>query len=250
MKIKVIKTGKISAGDKDILSLLSEFLPHLKDGEVVVIASKIVSLCENNIIPIGSIDKERLVIEESDQYLPSNLSQYGHHFTITDNTLIPMAGIDESNGNGNYVLWPEDAQRSANEIRKWLQSRFKLKGVGVVISDSTCQPLRRGTTGISLAHSGFAGLANYIGTPDLFGRPLDVTQANIAGGLAAAAVLAMGEGAEQTPICVISDVPFVKFQDRSPTIKELEEINIPIEEDLFAPFLTAARWKKGKRNHK
>lgn len=250
MKIKAIKTGKISAGDKDILSLLNEFLPNLGEGEVVVIASKIVSLCENNVIPIGSINKKRLVIEESNQYLPRSLSKYGYYFTITDNTLIPMAGIDESNGNGNYVLWPKNAQKSANEIRKWLQNRFKLKRVGVLISDSTCQPLRRGTTGISLAHCGFLGLTNYIGLPDLFARPLDVTQANIAGGLAAAAVLAMGEGAEQTPICVISDVPFVKFQSRNPTADELAEINIPLEEDLFAPFLSAVPWKQGKRKRK
>ncbi len=250
MKIEAIKTQKISAGDKDILSLLNEFLPDLGESEVVVISSKIVSLCENNVIPIGSIDKERLVIEESNQYLPSNLSKYGYRFTITDNTLIPMAGVDESNGNGNYVLWPKDAQKSANEIRKWLQNHFKLKRIGVVITDSTCQPLRRGTTGVSLAHCGFAAFTNYIGSPDLFGRPLQVTQANIAGGLAAAAVLTMGEGAEQTPICVISDVPFVKFQSRNPTAKELAEINIPLEEDLFAPFLSAVPWKQGKRKQK
>lgn len=250
MKVISVKTEKIVAGTYDIFKLLDKVLPSLGAGDIVAITSKVISLCENRVVPIGDMDKEKLVIQESDQYLPSSLSKYGHHFTITDDTLIPMAGIDESNGDGNYVLWPKDAQKTANEIRTYLSNRFGIKKIGVIITDSTCQPLRRGTTGISIARSGFAGLTNYIGSSDLFGRPLQVTQANIAGGLAAAAVLAMGEGAEQTPICVISDVPFVKFQDRNPTAKELAEINIPLEEDLFEPFLAAVSWKQGKRKRK
>lgn len=247
MKITPIKTPLIKPGAKDIFSLLNNVLPPLHEREIVVITSKIISLCEGNVILTGLIDKGRLVIEQSDEYLPSTISKYGHHFTITRNTLIPMAGIDESNGDGNYILWPKNAQRSANKIRSYLSENYGLKKIGVVITDSTCQPLRRGTAGISIAHSGFVGLANYIGKPDLFDRPMEVTQANIANGLASAAVLVMGEGAEQTPVCIISDVPFVKFQNRNPSAKELLEINISLEEDLFAPFLQAVPWRKGKR---
>ena len=247
MRIKAIKTEKIVAGRQNISAVIDKALPTLREGDVVAITSKIISLCENRIVPVSSSNKKELVIQESDQYLPSSLSKYAHHFTITNNTLIPMAGIDESNGNNNYILWPSDAQKTANEIRRYLSQSHGIRKVGVIITDSTCQPLRRGTTGISLAHSGFAGLKDYIGSPDLFGRPLQVTQANIAGGLAAAAVLAMGEGAEQTPICLISEASFVKFQGRDPTVKELSEINIPLEEDLFAPFLTAVKWRDGER---
>ena len=116
----------------------------------------------------------------------------------------------------------------------------------MVITDSTCHPLRRGTTGISLAHSGFYALKNYVGKPDLFGRPFSVSQANHAEGLAAAAVLAMGEGTEQTPLCIVSDLPFVNFNAENPHEDELKEINIPLKEDLFAPFLESVEWKKGK----
>lgn len=248
MQARTIKTQKVVAGTINIFKLLDKYLPPLSGGDIVAITSKIISLCENRIVPIGSIDKEKLVIQESDYYLPGNLSNYGYQFTIANNNLVILAGIDESNGNGQYILSPKDAQKSANKIRKWLKNRFNLKSIGVVITDSTCQPLRRGTMGICLAHSGFAGLRDYVGTPDIFGRPLQVTQAGIASGLAAAAVLAMGEGTEQTPMCIISDVPFVKFQSRNPTAKELAEINIPLEEDLFAPFLKAVPWKQGKKN--
>ncbi len=84
-----------------------------------------------------------------------------------------------------------------------------------------------------------------MGKPDLFGRPFKMSQANVAAGLAAAAVAAMGEGAEQTPLCVIDDVPFVRFQARNPTAGELGYLRIPFEEDLFAPLLGAVPWHVG-----
>lgn len=247
MNIAAIKTPRLVVGSGSIYDVLDETITDVVEGSIVAITSKIVSICEGNVIPFADIDKEDLIIRESDFYLPATLSKYGYHFTITDKTLISVAGIDESNGEGCYILWPRDAQKTANDIRKYLMEKHDVKDFGVVITDSTCQPLRRGTTGISLGHSGFRSLRNYIGTPDLFGRPFGVTQANIAGGVAAAAVLAMGEGTEQTPLCVLTDMPFVTFQQDDPSEEELADISIPLEEDLFAPFLTAVEWQKGKR---
>jgi F420-0:gamma-glutamyl ligase len=57
----------------------------------------------------------------------------------------------------------------------------------------------------------------------------------------------MGEGAEQTPIAVLTELPFVHFQDRDPTAEELATVIIPLDEDLFAPFLTRAQWHTGAR---
>jgi dihydrofolate synthase / folylpolyglutamate synthase len=179
--------------------------------------------------------------------LPRTLSNYGIAFTITKNSLIPSAGIDESNGGDYYILWPKDAQSTANEVRQHLQQRFGLRQVGVIITDSTCQPMRRGTIGIALAHSGFASQHNYVGQPDLYGRPFTVSQSNISGGLASAAVVTMGEGTEQTPLCLIRDAMFVDFQERNPSAQELKAITISLEEDLFAPFLQAVRWEKKQR---
>ena len=247
MIIKALKTDKITAGSTNLFSLLDASLSDVPDGAVIAITSKIVSLCEGGVVPLDAVDKERLVAQESDLYLPATLSKYGHHFTVTNSTLIPMAGIDESNGDGYYVLWPKDAQATANQVRAYMRSRFKLDRVGIVITDSTCHPMRRGTNGIMLAHSGFRATNDYVGKPDLFGRPFAVSQADVAGGLAATAVLQMGEGAEQTPLAIITDVSFVTFQDRNPSASELREIHIPLEDDLFAPFLTSVQWKKGLR---
>lgn len=250
MKVTGVKTAIITAGAMSLTDLLDSAITNLEEGSVVAITSKVVSLCEGNVLPIDAIDKEELIIRESQYFLPSHLSKYGHHFTITDNSLIPTAGIDESNGDGHFILWPKDPQATANAAREYLSKRFGLSRVGVVITDSTCHPMRRGTMGITLAYSGFKALHDYIGKPDLFGKPFSVSQADVAGGLTAAAVLQMGEGTEQTPIAIITDVPFVTFQDRNPSTQELAETNIPLEEDLFAPFLTSVTWQPGGKSQK
>ena len=155
-------------------------------------------------------------------------------------------GIDESNGNGYYILWPKDPQKTANEARKYLARKFGLKKVGVIITDSKITPLRWGVTGSAIVHSGFAPLNNYIGDKDIFGRELKFTKTNIMDGLGAAAVMIIGEGNEQTPLAVIEDVPFVRFQQRNPTRKELAEVRITMmEDDLYRPILTSVKWRKG-----
>jgi dihydrofolate synthase / folylpolyglutamate synthase len=246
MVIRAIKTRKVRPGELDLISLIDESVTELSEGSVLAITSKVVSLCEGRVLPIGSVDKDELTKEESDYYLPVTAGKYDYYFTIANNTLISMGGIDESNGDGMYILWPKDPQKTANEIRANLSKKFGLQKVGVLIVDSTCIPLRRGTMGITIAHSGFNALKNYIGKPDLFGKPFKVSVAGIANGLAANAVLAMGEGTEQTPFCLIEDLSFVEFQDRDPTEDELGELYVPLEEDLYAPFLLPADWQKGK----
>lgn len=251
MKALPVKTRKVTADTVTVEEFLDESLGELAEGSIVVISSKVVAICEGRIVPMDSIDKDELIKKEADHYLPARLGEYGYHFTITHKTLIASAGIDESNADGNYVLWPADPQKSANAIRLYLKQRFGLKNVGVIITDSTCTPMRIGTLGISIGHSGFAALRDYRGQPDLFGRPLQVTNSSIAGGLAAAACLLMGEGSEQTPIVILEDLSFVAFQDRDPTLEELEEYYIKNkDEDLFAPFLNAVRWQQGGDQNK
>lgn len=243
MRVTPVRTERISVNSMSMIELLDRHLPAVQEASVVAIASKVVSLCENRVAP-AERSKEQLVRQESARYLPA-AEPYGYRFTITRGTLIPTAGIDESNVGGGHLLWPQDPQRSANEVRAHLAARDGLEAIGVVITDSTCIPLRRGTAGISIAHSGFRAVRSYIGTSDLFGRPLRVSQANVAAGLAAAAVVTIGEGAEQTPICVIDEVAFIEFQPRDPDEEELRELFIEPEHDLFAPFLDAVPWEYG-----
>jgi len=246
MLVTPIHTDAIRANDISLLDLIDRVIAEVAEGSVLVVTSKIVSLCEGSVVPADAHDKEDLIAKHSAYYLPSEFSQYNHHFTIVNNTLVGGAGIDESNGDGQYVLWPANAQATANQVRAHLAERFGLQRFGVIVSDSTSQPFRLGASGIALAHSGFAALHDYIGQQDIFHRPFKTERANISGGLAAAAVVAMGEGDEQTPLCMLSDLPFVTFQDHDPTEAELEATRVTLQNDLFAPFFEPAPWLRGK----
>jgi putative folate metabolism gamma-glutamate ligase len=247
MHIQAIRTHKVTASGQDLLAVIDAYTPPLDEHSVLAITSKVVSLCQGRVAPIGEVDKQTLIESEADFFLPPDANRYHVTLTIKDNILIPSAGIDESNSDHHYVLWPEDAQGVANTVRSHLCRRFGLRHVGVLITDSKTTPLRWGVTGVAVAHSGFAALNNYIGRTDLFGRPLRMTKVNVADGLAAAAVLVMGEGDEQTPLAVISDLPFVHFQERNPTPEELQSLHIALEDDLYAPLLKSVPWQ-GQRS--
>ncbi|OGK11841.1 hypothetical protein A2954_05655 [Candidatus Roizmanbacteria bacterium RIFCSPLOWO2_01_FULL_37_12] len=245
MNIISVKTHKIISSEEDLLTILDKYLPRLKEKSVLAITSKIVSICEGSVIKIGKMDKTELIKKQADYFISPEQSKYNITLTIKRGMLVPTAGIDESNGNGYYILWPKNPQKTANIVRKYLKKKFQLKFVGVIITDSKTTPLRWGTTGFALAHSGFNALNNYIGKPDIFGRLLHVSKASVMDALASSAVAVMGEGNEQTPLATIEDVPFVKFQSRNPTKNELNELNILFEDDLYAPLLKSINWKKG-----
>lgn len=245
MIVTPLKTPKVLPGTVSLEELINSSLLELHEGSILAITSKIVSLCENRVEDMTAHTKEELVRQESDRYTTA-IGPYNFRFTIMNNTLIPAAGIDESNSGEYYVLWPRDPQGSANRIRQYLTERYGVRRVGIVITDSTSMIMRRGTVGIALAHSGFAALHSYIGQPDLFGRPFVASVANVASGLAAAAVTVMGEGSEQTPLAVIADANFVQFQERDPSPEELNELRIEAENDIFAPFLAGVKWSRGR----
>ncbi len=245
MRVTPVKTDKITPGSHIIFNVLDNSLSQLKHGSIVAITSKIVAICEGRTVPKEKSDLETLIKDESELYLTHQVSRIGHR-TIVQGTLVSGAGIDESNAAGNFVLLPKDSQKSANELRAYLSNKFNLRHVGVLITDSTSTPLRLGASGIALGWSGFKAINDYRGKRDLFGRKIVHSRANIAGALASAATLVMGEGAEQTPIVIIEDVPFVQFQRRNPSKDELGYMNIALEDDLFAPMLTSVKWKRGK----
>lgn len=251
MIVTPIKTHKITHTDTDILKVLDKYVLSLKENSVLAVTSKIISICEGSALkienPIDANFKEKLIWENSEYYLPKASSKYNISFTITNNILSASAGVDESNGNGFYILWPKNSQESANKIREYLSGKFGLKNFGVVITDSKTTPLRWGVTGIVLAHSGFLGLKDYTGKPDLFNRPFVYEKLNVADSIASAAVLVMGEGSEQTPLALLEDLQNIDFQKRNPSDEELESLKIEMKDDLFSPFLEKANWQKGGR---
>lgn len=245
MKVVAVKTHKITKKDTDIFKILDQYVQTFADNSVLAVTSKIISISEGRIVSTSKTNKDKLIEQEAELFLPREENKYHIMLAIKNSLLIPSAGIDESNTDGNYVLWPKDSQETANKIREYMLNRFELKHAGVIITDSKTTPLRWGVTGAAIAHSGFKALNDYIGSPDIFGKKLQYTKVNVMDALASSATLTMGEGNEQTPLAIIEDIEFVEFQDRNPTVDEIRELMISIEEDLYAPLLKGAEWKRG-----
>ena len=116
MLIRAIKTKPFIPPKDNLFSLIKEsFLDvNLKEKSIIVVASKIVSIWQGRCLKIDSIkNKDDLIKKEADFYLDRNEVPKGYvMLTIKDNILIPTAGIDESNGNGYFILWPENLQRN------------------------------------------------------------------------------------------------------------------------------------------
>lgn len=247
MKVTSIKTHKITNNDRDLFQILNKYLKDLKENSVLVVTSKIISITQGRIVKIGEVDKLELIKKESQSFLPATQNKYNVSLAIVHKNLSASAGIDESNGNGYYILWPDNPYKVAADIRDYLKKRFHIKNIGVIITDSRTTPLRWGVTGVGIAFSGFEPLNSLIGKKDIFGKKLRMTKVSILDGLAAAAAVVMGEGSEQTPLAIIEDIPFVEFKKQNPTHSEIEELQIEPEDDLYAEFFKGIKWQKGQK---
>lgn len=233
MRIKAFKT-RVFEEDENLTDFILEYLQALPEESVLALTSKIVSLSEGRTTSIK--ERKSLIKKESNFSIPNSW------FTIKDNMVMAAAGVDESNGNGKLILLPKNSYKSAENIRRALKKKFKLKKLGVLITDSGFLPLRRGSIGIALGYAGFKGVKNYIGTKDLFSRKLKYTRANIADSLATAVVLSFGEGSEQKPLALITGAPVV-FSGKI----DKKEMNINPKEDIYHPLLKKLKNEKKKK---
>ncbi|MDO8581833.1 MAG: coenzyme F420-0:L-glutamate ligase [bacterium] len=231
-----IKTRALIPPKDDIYQVIDESLPQLHDGDVVLVTSKVVSIHEGRCIPVADVsDKDALIIQEAEHSITREYFSTAQKFllTIKHNTLIPSSGIDESNAKGHYILWPKDPSASAREICLYLRKKYNTNKLAVIVTDSHTTPLRWGVTGIAIGSWGLEPLHDYRGTKDIFGRVLEVTRSSVIDPLAAAAVMLMGEGAEQQPFVIVRGAPHVVFTDTDTH----QKIAIALEDDLYAPLL-------------
>ena len=245
MIVKAIKTRPLLPPKDDLLSVIKESISELREKAIIVVTSKVVSIWQGKCVKISKeINKDELIKKEADFYI--NRIKAGPEYvmlTIKNNILIPTSGIDESNANGYYILWPEKPFLASKEIYDFIKKEYKLKDFGVIISDSHTMPLRIGIMGIGIAYYGFYPLRDYRGKKDIFGRELKMSQTNIVDSLAAAAVYEMGEGAEQTPIAVIEDAGGIKFEEKD--FSRSDPLKINIDQDIYSPLLKSVKWRRG-----
>ena len=201
----------------------------LQDGDICVIAQKIVSKAEGRQVDLQSIEPSpaadelavqtgkdprvvELILQESNEVLRQRQG-----LIIVEHKLgfvCANAGIDRSNisqedgsGEGSVLLLPENPDRSAKLIRQHLEKAWK-KSIAVLIIDSHGRAWRNGTSGLSIGFSGLPGVVDLRGEPDLFGYSLKVTQIAAADELAAAASLIMGQADEALPVVHVRGFPY------------------------------------------
>ena len=208
----------------DLVALIGDAMDRCDrraaDGDVFVIAQKIVSKAEGRVVKLADVnpsekaktlarktDKDprlvELILGEADEVVRyrKDVLVVAHRLGIVH----ANAGIDRSNVDSEDVvlLLPEAPDASAREIRKGLEARYGVR-LGVVISDSTGRAWRIGTVGLAIGASGVETVQDLVGRPDLFGRPLEATVIGHGDELAAAASIIMGQADEGIPVVLIS----------------------------------------------
>lgn len=207
--------------DEIVLNSLEDRTLRLRQGDIVAVASKVVSTCEKRLLKLDdvrvttaarrisrrwNIDQRlaAIVLKEADEILGG---VRGFLLTVKNGILTANAGIDLKNcPPGTAILWPKNADMSAALLRKSLE-KASGKRLGVIVVDSRVTPLRLGTVGLALGVSGFFPVRDIRGKPDIFGRKVKATQANMADDLASSAHVLMGESNEHQALVVIRGAP-------------------------------------------
>jgi len=231
-----------------LLTALEKAGIDLQDGDILVLAQKIVSKSENRLVnlqevtPTARANELAMTAEKDPRLVELMLRESRSVLRVRPGTIIvehkagfvcANAGIDHSNVDGPYgiaedwvLLLPEDADESARRIREEIESRKNVR-IAILIIDSHGRAWRLGTVGVAIGFSGMPGLMDLRGRPDMFGYTLRVTQVAVADELAASASLVMGQADERIPAVHVRGFPF--------TLREgqFAELHRPIELDLF-----------------
>ncbi len=238
----------VKAGD-DIATLITATMQKervaLEDGDVIVVAHKVVSKAEDRIVrtrdvrPSDRAQELARITRKDPKLVELVLKEANKVVKATSEILIVEnrqgfvcinAGVDKSNVEGKdaYVLLPKDSDASA---RKIVSEILKLTGkkVAVVICDTYSRPFRRGQVEFAIGTAGLDPFRDYRGRRDLFGYALKVKNTAIADEIASAADLTMGQGEEGMPVVIVRDLDNVTWKQNASATNLL----ISKEEDLF-----------------
>ena len=232
-----------------ILQSLQQTSIKLEDGDILVIAQKIVSKSEGRYVRLADVKPSERAFQlaaetEKDPRLMElilsesrEIVRYRSSVIVAENrqgVVLANAGIDRSNvekdgGKEQVLLLPLDPDASAANIRKQLQRKTN-RNLAVIINDSLGRAWRNGTTGTALGVSGLPALLNLRGHPDLFGEPLQTSEEAIADELSAAASLLQGQAGEGRPVILIRGYDFSGIATQNTGTFGLIR---PKEKDLF-----------------
>ena len=214
---------EIAAG-ADLAALIAAAAPDLRDGDILVVTSKIISKAEDR---VARMSRDEAIEAETVRVVarrgPTTIAQTRHGFVLA------AAGVDESNTSpGTVVLLPSDPDESARRLRKGLQDRAGRR-LGVIITDTMGRPWRAGQTDTAIGAAGVIPVRDYRGEADTFGNILEVTVAAVADEIAAAADLVKGK-ASHVPVAVVRGLAGFVTDEDGPGARALVR---PADEDMF-----------------
>ena len=236
--------------DDDLAAIVDDAIAAigetLDDGDIIVVAQKIVSKAEGrivdlrNIVPSDqaitlakSVDKDPRQVEVILRESRAVVREKPGVLIVENNLGLIMAnaGVDHSNVESDapdetVLLLPADPDASAEQLRQGLAARLGAS-VGVIVNDSVGRPWRIGTTGLAIGVAGLPAVVDLRGDTDLYGRELRVSEQAVADELAAAASLLQGQGAEGKPVVLIRG--FMSNAPKQPATAALR----PAEQDMF-----------------
>jgi coenzyme F420-0:L-glutamate ligase / coenzyme F420-1:gamma-L-glutamate ligase len=208
----------------DLAGLIEAAAPDLRDGDILVVTSKIVSKAEGRLI---QADREQAVDAEMVRLVarrgPARIVETRHGLVMA------AAGVDNSNTPpGTVALLPVDPDASARRLRKDLSTRLGVSA-GVVITDTLGRPWRIGQTDAAIGAAGLAPARDYRGQRDTFGNVLEVTLTAVADEIAAAADLVKGK-TDGVPVAVVRGLAELVTDGDGPGAAALIR---PASEDMF-----------------
>jgi coenzyme F420-0:L-glutamate ligase/coenzyme F420-1:gamma-L-glutamate ligase len=210
----------VQPGDP-LAALIAEALTRaalvLRDGDVIVVASKLVSRAENRFVDLEEVQPSARAVEVAattghdarhvEVILRESvaISRAAPGVLIVRHRLgfvVANAGVDLSNASGRAILLPRDPDASAARLRNTLDVS------GIVISDSFGRPFRLGSVGVAIGAAGLPALVDQRGRTDLFGRALEKTETALADQIAAMADLVAGQADEGRGVVLIRGISF------------------------------------------
>ena len=249
LKLIALKDFPLIEPNDDLASIINKSINNngidIESGDVVVVAQKIISKCENRYVELKNIQPSKQATDlaktlNRDPAFIQIIQNESKKIISTDKNVIIVehklgfininAGIDRSNILQNddvVLLLPENPSKSAKDLQSAITANFQ-RDIALIVTDSMTRPFRSGVSNFALASANIPSLIDLKGDSDIYGNILQSTEIAIADELAAAAGLLMGQGSEKQPVVIIKG-----FDKKNYSTNDAFDLVVDEDEDLY-----------------
>ncbi len=249
LKLVALKDFPLVKPHDNLATLIIESIKlnniNIEDGDVIIIAQKVVSKSENRyqninyVIPTDEAIKLGQELKRDPGFMQIILDESSKIISTDKNVILVEhklgfininAGLDRSNidqKKNNVLLLPKDPSKSANNLQIDI-AKETTKSISVIITDSMTRPYRSGVTNFALASSNIQSLIDLKGEEDIYGNILKSTEIAIADELSAAAGILMGQGDDAKPVIIIKGFDRNKYSKN-----DAFDLIVNEEDDLY-----------------